>query len=203
MWRRLIPFLLILQLPSTLAAQRSAGRWALTLHLARESFRGASSDTTTIPGTRVDVYPTPRLATEIGVSRSFGEWELALGAGYASGALRASTDRLVVDDKTTSVQRYRGSLLLGRRLFRLRAASLGVLLGPVLDHWTTTGLSDQTAFGGRIGMTLRVPLGPLEFENRALFGLGPSPFNRRDLPPEAGIESLRSWSLGVALRLGL
>ncbi len=189
---------LVLMLPTTVAAQ---GRWALVLNVARESFRGASNDTTSLPGTTVEVYPSSRIATEIGVSRSLGAWDLALTGGYASGDLRASTDRLVLDDRTTPVRRYRGALLLGRRVLAMREASLRLVAGPVVDHWTTSGLGDRTTLGGRVGVALRIPLGPVEFENRALFGLGPSPFNRRDLPPEARLESLRSWSVGAALRL--
>ncbi len=201
--QRLPLILLALLLPTTLVAQRPGPRWALLLNVARESFGGASSDTSTIPGTTVEVYPASRLATEIGLVRRIGDWEVAFTAGYASGDLRARTDRLVLDDRTTSLKRYRGSLLLGRRLLALRAADLRLMAGPVLDHWTATGLGDRTAFGGRIGVALRIPLGRVALENRALFGVSPSPFNRRDLPPEAQIESLRSWSLGVGLRLDL
>lgn len=203
MQRRIPLILLALLLPTTLVAQRPGPGWVLLLNVARESFGGASSDTSTVPGTTVEVFPAPRLAAEIGLDRNIGDWELALTAGYASGDLRARTDRLVLDDKTTSLKRYRGSLLVGRRLLALREASLRLMLGPVIDHWTATGLGDRTALGGRIGVALRIPLGPVELENRALFGLGPSPFNRRDLPPEAKIESLRSWSLGIGVRFGL
>jgi len=203
MRRRFLLALFPLMLATPLAAQRPAGPWALVFSAARESFRGASSDTTTVPGTTVAVYPASRIATEIGVSRRFGAWEVALTGGYASGDLRASTDRLVLDDRTTSVKRYRGGLLVGRRLMAVQEASLRFMIGPVVDHWTTTGLGDRTTLGGRVGLAMRIPLGPVELENRALFGLGPSPFNRRDLPPEAKIESLRSWSVGVALRVAL
>jgi hypothetical protein len=200
---RILLILLVLHFPTALNAQRAAERWTLVLHVARESFGGASSDTTTVPGTTVAVYPASRLATEVGVSRRLGEWDLALSAGYASGDLRASTDRLTLDDRTTSLKRYRGSLMLGRTLMALREASLRLVLGPVVDHWTASGLGDRTTLGGRVGVALRVPLGPVGLENRVLFGLGPSPFNRRDLPPEARTESLRSGSIGAALRLGL
>ncbi|MEO8138884.1 MAG: hypothetical protein ABI742_04505 [Gemmatimonadota bacterium] len=190
-------------LPGTLPAQQQGGRWALVLSFARESFRGASSDTSSIPGTTVEVYPSSRLSTELGLGRRIGTWDVTVSAGYASGDLRAKTDLLVLDDRTTSVKRYRGALLLSRRLAGFRESSLLLVGGPVVDHWTTTGLGDRTTLGGRVGVALRVPLGRLELENRALFGIGASPFNRRDLPPEAKIESLRSWSLGVALRLRL
>ena len=190
-------------LPATLPAQQQVGGWALMLSFARESFRGASSDTSSIPGTTVEVYPSSRVSTEVGLGRRFGAWDVTLSAGYASGDLRAKTDALVLDDRTTPVKRYRGALLLSRRLTGFREASLLLIGGPVVDHWTTSGLGDRTTLGGRAGLALRVPLGGLELENRALFGLGSSPFNRRDLPPEAKIESLRTWSLGVALHLKL
>lgn len=200
----ILPLLLTtLCLPAALAAQSRLARWALTLHLSRESFGGASSDTTSVPGTRVQVYPSSRLSTEIGVGRRFGAWDLWLGAGYAGGDLRARTDLLLLDDRTTAVRRYRGSVLIGRDLARLGGASLRLVGGPVLDHWSTTGLGDHTTIGARGGAVLRVPLGGLEFENRVLFGIGQSPFDRSMLPAEAVVESLRTWSIGAGLRLGL
>jgi hypothetical protein len=197
----LVPLALLL--PVTLAAQRPAARWTVTLSLAHESFRGASSDTSSVPGTTVQVLPSSRLGTELGLNRRFGAWDVAISAGYASGVLRARTDLLVLDDRTTPVKRYRGALLVARRMTGIGETSLLLMGGPLVDHWTTSGIGDRTTLGARAGVALRIPMGPLELENRVLFGLGGSPFKKRDLPPEARIETLRTWSVGVALRLAL
>ncbi len=199
----LILLVVITLLPATLEAQHGGTHWTLTLSLARESFSGASTDTTTIPGTKVRVFPAPRLATELGLERGLGEWDLWLGAGYAGGDLRASTDLLTLDDRTTSVNRFRASALVGRRIAGFERASLRLVGGPMLDHWRASGIGNRTTLGLRVGLALRLPLGPVEFENRILFGLAPSPFQKADLPPEATVESLRTWSLGVGLRMGL
>jgi hypothetical protein len=197
----LLTTLILLAAPA--GAQHRGSRWALTLHFSRESFGGASSDTTSVPGTTVHVYPGPRLATELGLGRRAGPWDLWLGAGYGSGDLRARTDVLVLDDHTAPVREYRGTLLVGRRVLGWEGASLHLAAGPVLNHWTGLGFGDRTTVGVRGGVTLRVPLGRFDFENRVLFGLSPSPFQRTDLPAGARREALRSWSLGVGLRTGL
>ncbi len=195
--------LILLLIPAALTAQRPASRWTLALGLARESFGGASRDTSTLSGTNVRVLPSSRLAAELGLGRRLGPWDLALAAGYASGSLRARTDALVLDDRTTPVRRYRMAIQIGRRIARLGENAVHFVGGPTLDHWTTSGLGDRTTLAARAGVALRIPLGGMELENRVLFGVGQSPFRKRDLPPEAVIESLRTWSVGVTLHFGL
>jgi opacity protein-like surface antigen len=186
--------------PSAAAAQ--AG-WTITLGVSRDAFSGASADTTTIPGTRVEVVPAPRLAIEIGVARSAGAWQLGLHLGHASGSLRAKTDALILDDRTGSVTRWRLSLLAGRRLATLDRLSLVALAGPALDHWETSGIGNRTTITGRAGLAVRIPLGRLSFENAASLGIGGSPFRRTDLPAEADVRRMLTWSVGAGLRLRL
>jgi len=197
--RRLWILLIPLSLHAGALAGQTGHRWAIDVGIARDAFTGGSSDTTSLSGTEVEVVPAPRLAFEVGLSRGIGTWEIGLAGGYAAGALRARTDALVLDDRTGNVRRYRLALQAGRRLAGLGAATLHVTAGPLLDHWTTTGIGNRTTLGGRFGLVLRVPLGGVTLENALRFGLSPSPFRRRDLPPEAELRSLHTWSVGAGL----
>jgi len=185
--------------PGTLAAQERPARWTLHVDITRDAFTGASRDTSTLPGTEVEVVPAPRLAFEAGLNRQLGAWEIGFGAGYASGGLRASTDDLIFDDRTGDVRRFRAALHLGRRIARLGDATLHVGGGPSVDHWKVPGIGDRTTVAGRAGLALRIPLGGLLFENSVRFGLGGSPFKSSDLPPEARVRALRTWSIGAGV----
>ncbi|HEY7682546.1 MAG TPA: hypothetical protein VH879_07865 [Gemmatimonadales bacterium] len=189
--------------PSQLPAQQRTDRWTATLGITRDAFTGASSDTTTISGTTVEVAPAPRLAVEAGLRRRAGAWEVGATIGYAPGALRARTKEFLLDDRTGDVVRYRAALLVGRTLTRLGEATLVAVVGPALDHWEAEGIGNRTTVSARGGLTLRVPLGRLTFENTLAFGVGQSPFSSRTLPPEAKLHSLRTWSFGVGLGVGL
>jgi hypothetical protein len=195
--------LYVLSTAGTLPAQTARGGWSLRAGVAREAFAGASTDTTTIPGTEVEVVPAPRLAFEAGASRRIGKWEIRLSGGYAAGGLRAKTDALLVDDRTGDVKRYRAALLLGRRIASLGPSDLVLLAGPSVDHWQAAGIGDRTTLGGRAGLTLTLPLGRVTFANTVLFGLGGSPFRRHDLPLEARVRPLHSWSVGAELVIPL
>jgi len=193
--------LLLLLLPLLPLQAQSAGRWALTFGVSRESFGGASRDTSTVPGLKVDVVPTPRVAYELGLAREIGRWEVGLGLGYAPGDLRATTEGLTLDDRTSGVTRFRAALRLAREIARLDAARLLLEGGVGVDHWQADVSGDHTTVAGTLGARLRVPLGSgFTLENRALFTLGGSPFEKSALPPEAEVRSLRTWSFGVGLR---
>lgn len=195
--------LLAPSIPARVAAQEPERRWALRLDVSRDAFSGGSIDTTAIPGTEVEVTPAPRLAFEAGVSRGLGVWRISLTGGYAAGGLRAKSPALIVDDRTGDVTRYRAALLLSRRLIRRGAGSLLLLAGPAVDHWSISGIGNRTTLSGRVGLSTCVSLGGLALDNTVAFGMGGSPFRRRDLPVEAGIRSLRTWSFGAGIRLPL
>jgi hypothetical protein len=186
-----------------LNAQAPGSLWDLRLDVSRDVFSGGSRDTTTIPGTEVEVTPAPRIALEVGVGRRIGPWRISLGAGYASGGLRAKTPALILEDRTGAVRRYRAALLMSRRLIGRGPASLLLLAGPAVDHWSAASIGDRTTLSCRVGLSARISLGGVAFENGVTFGLGESPFRRRDLPVEAGSRSLRTWSFGGGLRLPL
>jgi opacity protein-like surface antigen len=179
------------------------GTWTIGIGVSRDAFTGASTDTTTIPGVRVEVAPAPRLAVELGVARSAGAWEVGLQAGYASGSLRAKTDALMLDDRTGSVTRWRLSLLADRRLATFEPLSVLLLAGPAVEHWEVSGIGNRTTFSGRAGFALRIPLGRLSLENNATLGVGGSPFRPSDLPPEAEVRRMLTWSVGAGIRLAL
>ncbi len=195
--------LLAQSIPARVAAQEPERRWALRLDVSRDAFSGGSIDTTAIPGTQVEVTPAPRLAFDAGVSRGLGAWRISLTGGYAAGGLRARSPALIVDDRTGGVTRYRAALLVSRRLIRRGAGSLLLLAGPAVDHWSISGIGDRTTLSGRMGLSTCVSLGGVAVENTVTFGVGGSPFRKRDLPVEADTRSLRTWSLGTGIRLAL
>lgn len=203
--RSLICSLLLLTqaAPPLMAQAAGAGsRWTVSLALSRDAFTGASSDTTTIPGTRVEVVPTPRVAFEVGIGRQVGRWEIRLSGGYASGGLRASTKELFVDERTGGVDRYRASLMLSRDVAHLEAAVLSVTAGGLVDHWRVSALGDRTSLGVRGGVVLGIPLGRrIALENAALVSVGGGPFEKSALPPDATVSSLWTWSFGMGLRI--
>jgi hypothetical protein len=190
--------------PAPLPAQEeSAGsRWAVRLGLSRDAFTGASQDTTTFPGSSVEVVPTPRLAVEVGLGRRVGPWEFGLSGGYAGGGLRASTEALFVDERTGGVDRYRASLMVRRDVARLEAAALSVTMGFLADLWRVSAMGDRTSLGVRGGAALAIPLSQgLALENTALVSVGGGPFNKSDLPPDAKVSPMWTWSFGMAVRV--
>jgi hypothetical protein len=186
--------------PSATAAQ---DRWLIGLGISRDAFTGGSDDTTTIPGTRLEVAPAPRTAVELGLSRSAGPWELGLQLGHASGHLRAKTDAVILEDRTAGVTRWRVSVLGARRLASLDRVSLFLQAGPAIEYWESGGIGNRTTLSGRAGFALRASLGRISFENLATVGIGGSPFRQRDLPPEAEVRRLLTWSIGAGMRLTL
>ncbi len=200
--RRLL--LLLPFLATALAAQAPAPRWSLRAGLSLESFRGGSSDTTTIPGTTVDVHPSPRLAWSVGLVRTAGAWSVGLEGGYSSGALRARAPSLLVDDRSGDVRRWRAALLLSRRIASPGPTTLSAMVSPALDYWVIGELGSRATPAVHAGLLLAVPLGGrVELEHRILYGIGGSPFKRTALPPEATIRSLTTLSVGAGLRIGL
>lgn len=184
-------------------AASAQDRWMFGITISRDAFAGGSSDTTTIPGTRVEVGPAPRMAVDIGLGRSAGLWELGLQIGHSSGSLRAKTDALILEDRTGSVTRWRVSLLAARRLATLERITLILQAGPAVEHWQSAGIGNRTTPSARAGFALRIPIGRLSFENNATVGIGGSPFRRSDLPAEAEVRRLLTWSIGAGLRATL
>lgn len=203
--RGAVPLVILLALgvAAPVGAQEPGNRWELRLDASRDAFSGGSTDTTTIPGTEVEVAPAPRMALEVGVSRELGVWRLGLGVGYASGGLRAKAPALILDDRTAEVTRYRAALLVSRQLIWRGAASLHLLAGPAVDQWSAAGIGDRTTLSCRLGLSARLWLGGLALENTITIGVGESPFQKDALPREARPRALRTLSFGAGLRLPL
>lgn len=185
------------------AAAQSGEGWSLGVSVARESFAGAATDTVTVPGQRVEVTPTPRLGVDVTIGRHRGPWEFGLRAGYAGGSLRAKTDGFILDDRSGGVNRWRIGLWVGRRIATFEHVSASLLAGPELERWSASGIGDRTTLGGRAGLALRVPLGRLTLEHTASFGVSESPFRRAALPAGATTHTMRTWSMGLGLRMHL
>lgn len=186
--------------PSPAAAQ---GRWLIGIGISRDVFTGGSDDTTSVPGTRLEVAPAPRTALEVGLTRSAGAWELGLQLGHASGHLRAKTDALILEDRTAGVTRWRVSVLGARRLASLDRVSLFLQAGPAIEYWESGGIGNRTTLSGRAGLAIRASLGRVSFENIATVGIGGSPFRQSDLPAEAEVRRLLTWSIGAGMRMAL
>ncbi|HXE56392.1 MAG TPA: hypothetical protein VNK43_00180 [Gemmatimonadales bacterium] len=200
----LVPLLLA---GSTVAQQApgSADRGGLRLSLgiARSSFRGALADTATIPDQDTELGPASRVGVDVELAWRRGAWEIGLGLGYSSGALRAETDDAATEDRTFSTDRFRAAIVVGRRIARLGANELLLAAGPTLDRWTLTGSDRETRFGAQAELALRIPLGAVELENSVAYGISGSPFDEAGLPPTMERRALRTLSVGAALRIGL
>jgi hypothetical protein len=92
---------------------------------------------------------------------------------------------------------------MARRLASLERVRVLLQLGPALEYWESTGIGNRTTLSARSGLLLRVPLGRFAFENAVTIGVGGGPFSRRDLPAEAEVRRLLTWSFGAGLRLAL
>jgi hypothetical protein len=196
---RILTLLALLLCTSTaLPAQSTPRHWGIDVTLSRDAFTGASTD-----GAGLEVSPNPRVAYELGVSRLGPTWGLRLGVGFAGGGLRGKTSTVRIDDNTTSVDRYRATLLLERTLARGDRLRLAAALGPTIDRWESAGINNRTVVGGRGGLHLGIVLGRISMEEMVLVGWSGSPFTEAAVAPTGEIKSLWTWSVGAGLRLGL
>ena len=193
----------LLQPRTALFAQAQGSRWTIAFHASRDAFQGGASDTTTVPGVRVEVLPAPRVSYELSLGRRLGRTELLLDLGYANGALRASSSAVVLEDRTVDMIRWRARLLLARPVLGTSVVRLLLAAGPSVEHWTTTGFTDHDVIGGHFGAILRIGQGRVSYENQIFFGLSGSPFEARDVQAPSQRESLKTWSLGAGLRYRL
>jgi hypothetical protein len=116
--------------------------------------------------------------------------------------VEASNDAVSIRDRTADLSRYRAALVVGRRLTRVGAGSVSVELEPTLDLWSLDG-ETRTRAGVQGGLTLRVPFGPLELEQRLVAGLSPSPLVSADVGGEFEVRALRTLGIGLGVRAPL
>lgn len=195
--------LALLAAPPPLAAQMPARRHGWHLGAGVDAVRfGHVAIGEAAPGVPAEVRPSARPALHLTVARSASPWEVSVEVGWAGGNIEAGNDRIAILDLTAEVSRYRLSLGLTRRLAALGAGGLHVQLAPAIDIWSVTGEARARA-GAEARLMLLVPLGSVELEHRAGFGLSGSPIEAEDLGQAVEERGLRALSIGVGLRAPL
>ena len=151
------------------------------------------------PGVAAEVRPSGRPAFHLSVGRQYGAWGLDLEAGWAGGHIEAGNDAISIQDRTSSVSRYRLAVGITRRLAAAGSGAIAIALAPTLDLWAVDGDSRVRA-GTEVRLVLRVPLGPVELENRIGVGLSGNPIEAADIGEVSDLRGLRTVLVGVGLR---
>ncbi|HYC32606.1 MAG TPA: hypothetical protein VEB59_10000, partial [Gemmatimonadales bacterium] len=113
-----------------------------------------------------------------------------------------ANDAVAIRDRTADLSRYRAGLAVERRLARLGNGLVFAEVEPTLDLWSLDG-ETRTRFGIQAGVTVRLPLGGLELEQRLVAGLSASPLEAADLGGEFALRALRVVGFGAGVRLPL
>lgn len=196
---------LILGLVSATAhaqVQSSVDRpWQLRFAAGWQDFSGGAEDTTT--SVNIEVRPSNSIGFELGLARRWDAWEGRVDLGYAKGSLYGETNNAAIKDKTTHSQRLRAAFTIARRIVSFEGSRLQLEAGPTFDYWDTETLSERGSVGGRIGMSLLMPLGGMILENNVSFGISSSPFSENDIPAGARMKTFTAITVGVGLRLPL
>jgi hypothetical protein len=194
---------LLLVTARPMRAQTVRDGWELSLLASHVGFTGAARDPVAVRGSTAELHPGSRFAGSADLSHRHGLWEFALSLGLSKGNLLAQTEDLALTDRTTATNRWRVGLALGRRVVGVGATEVWLSGGPALDYWQVTTLDGKFSPGVEASLSLRVPLGRFEIENRASFGVSGSPFRRSDLPVTTDTRVLRAFSLGIGARYHL
>jgi len=198
--------LVLLVSPTEARAQAGAShsKWITSAVMAHNSFSGASRDAVSFPGAVVSFQPGDHLGVSLGIARRFGAWELGLGLGYLTTNLAIEGNGANIRDDTEPWRRLRVELLGARRLIHLGQGGLALAAGPTLDSWETGSFDGNLVVGGRIQLSLVLPLGSrFAVENRASMGWSPSPFTENDTPAGVERKTLRTLELGAGFRVRL
>ena len=201
--RGAVASLLMIVFSASASAQRPREGWSLGLGASRLSLGNAARDTLLAPGVDARLRPSDRFGFEAQLALRRTAWEASLGIGYAGGHIRAESDALVSEDKTSKSNRYRLAVLVGRRLAVVGRNDLMVAAGPTLDRWTLSFGDSKTALGALIQVGLRIPAGRLELENLLSVGWSGGPFRPEDLPSTAETRTFRVVSFGGGIRFRL
>jgi hypothetical protein len=185
------------------AAASGAG-WIASAVVAHNGFDGASRDAVSFPGAVVSLQPGNHLGVTLGIARHFGAWELGLGLGYLTTNLELDGNGANIRDESEPWRRLRVELLVARRLIHVGQGGLALATGPTLDSWETGSFAGKLVVGGRIQLSLLLPLGGrFGLENRAGIGWSSSPFTKGDTPAGVERKTLRTLELGAGLRVRL
>jgi hypothetical protein len=193
-----------------LAACLSAGpltaqapsRWSWSLGLEGLRFGAGAQDTVAESGSAVALRPSGRIGARLGVHRALGSWTAGLTIGVAQGNVEAANEVVAIRDRTADLSRYRAGVAVERRLARPRQGHLSFGVEPSLDLWSLDG-ETRTRAGLQAGLTLRLPLGTLELEQRIIVGVSRSPLEAADLGGAFERRSLRMLGFGVGVRAPL
>ena len=177
-------------------------RWHLSLAAEGLRFSTAAVDTSAPPDLRASLRPTSRAGAQIGLDRAAGPWEAGISAGYAAGQVEIYNRSVKVVDRTAPITRYRLAASVGRALAPVGSGRLVARTGPTADLWAVDG-DHRMKIGIETSLALRLPLGPLELENRITLGISGSPIDQADIGGGGATRSLRSLAFGVGLRAPL
>jgi len=125
-----------------------------------------------------------------------------LEVGWAGGHASAANSVVAIEDKTAELSRLRVATALSRRLTGVGSGQLALALGPTFDIWLVDG-AQRSRVGAEARLTLRVPVGSVELENRISAGLSSSPVVREDLEEGFALNGLRALAFGTGLRIRL
>jgi len=186
------------------AAQSTSpdSRWHLTLVGEGLRFSRAAVDTSAPPDLQASLRPTSRVGVQIGLDRAFGRWEAGISAGYAAGQVEIYNESVRVVDRTAPITRYRVAASVGRALTRVGSGRLVARAGPTADLWAVDG-DHRLEMGVETSLALRLPVGPLELENRITLGISGSPIDQEDIGEGGATRSLRTLAFGLGLRVPL
>lgn len=152
------------------------------------------------PGVAAEVRPSGRAGLHLAVARTAGAWSVWVEAGYAGGCVEAANDAVAIQDRSADVSRHRLAAALERRLASVGTGTVGAGLLPTLDLWTVNG-EGRLRGGLEARLVLRVPLGAVELEHSAALGLSGNPIESADVGDVAELRGLRTWGVGVGLRV--
>ena len=186
------------------AAQSTSpdSRWHLALAGEGLRFSRAAVDTSAPPDLQASLRPTSRVGVQIGLDRAFGRWEAGMSVGYAAGQVEVYNESVRVVDRTAPITRYRVAASVGRALTRIGSGRLVARAGPTADLWGVDG-DDRLEVGIETSLALRLPLGPLELENRVTLGISGSPIDQADVGEGGATRSLRTLAFGLGIRVPL
>ncbi|HSE45268.1 MAG TPA: hypothetical protein VLA89_08050, partial [Gemmatimonadales bacterium] len=175
--------------------------WQLRIAAGWQDFNGGAEDTTT--SVNIEVRPSNSIGFELGLARRWDAWEGRLDLGYARGSLYGESNDAAIKDKTTRSLRLRASFTIARRIVSFEGSRLQLEAGPTFDYWDTETLSQRGSVGGRVGLSLLMPLGGMILENNVGLGISASPFSENDIPAGARMKTFTTFSVGAGLRLPL
>ncbi|HSE67346.1 MAG TPA: hypothetical protein VLB12_10175 [Gemmatimonadales bacterium] len=175
--------------------------WQLRIAAGWQDFNGGAEDTTT--SVNIEVRPSNSVGFELGLAHRWDAWEGRIDLGYAKGNLYGESDNAAINDKTTGTVRLRAAFTIARRIVSFEGSRLQIEAGPTLDYWDTETLSERGSVGGRLGLSLLMPLGGMILENNLGFGISAGPFSENDIPAGARMKTFTTFSAGAGLRLPL